>query len=140
MSEKIYRHFIGVQYLKYNPVIYLSKKAYSIENNNFTPFHYLWNKCNQKIDTHEYYKQLYGHLNTLFYSLNTELCDNTTQFTILSLDIIIRDTKLYLKKFKYHNNDTREDIEEIYNDLYNNQIGNNYIKIYPKINTYNLDR
>ena len=100
----------------------------------------MWNKCDTDVDTHEYYKQLYKHLNTLFFNLNKKLCDNTTQFTILSLDIVIRDGTLYLKEFNYHDDGSfNNELEDIYDSLYKNQVGNDYIRIYPMVNTYNMD-
>jgi hypothetical protein len=135
------RHYIGIQCLKYNPILYLSKNAHIIENNKFTVFNFLTNHNNYTFNINDYYKQLYSKLNFLFFQLNNQICTDSTHFTILTLDITIGvDKQLYLKEFNYYadnNNHQHNNLETIYNDLYNNQIDNNYIKIYPTQNTYN---
>ena len=135
------RHYIGIQCLKYNPILYLSKNAHIIENNKFTVFNFLTNHNNYTFNINDYYKQLYSKLNFLFFQLNNQICTDSTHFTILTLDITIGvDKQLYLKEFNYYadnNNHQQNNLENIYNDLYNNQIDNNYIKIYPTQNTYN---
>ena len=128
------RHYIGIQCLKTNPVIYLSKEAIEIDTNK--PFDFLTNHNKYNLDINNYYHQLYSRINHLFFNLNNKICEVNTKFTILILDIILRDETVYVDKFSYYN---KEDaiVKRVYNDLYRYQINNNYIKIYPKQNTFN---
>ena len=126
------RHYIGIQCYKFNRVIYIYKKATLLEDN--TVFDFTINKQYKSIDIDKYYKQLYERVNTLF--LMTEFCNNTTQFTILTMDVILDiNNTLYFKEFNYHNKDDPIHVD-VFSDFTKCDNKNNYIKIYPKENTY----
>ena len=127
------RHYIAIQCLKINPIIYLSKEAF-LDGDKEKPFDFIGNHNDYSFSINNYYHQLYSKINWLFFNLNDKLCSDNTEFTVLTLDIIMKGDTLYLQKFSYFNKDSG--LEHIYNDLYNNQINNSYIKIYPKQNVY----